>query len=60
MIPLMLMIGCGSVIVSETEACNAILEESDKITLSVEDTQETRQLVGNTLIMIDHVCRGGE
>jgi phosphoglycerate dehydrogenase-like enzyme len=53
------MIGCGTIIVSETEACNAILEKSDRVTLSVQDTEHTRQLVGETLIMIEAVCRGG-
>ena len=54
----MLMIGCGTVIVSETEACNAIVEKADAVMLSRTDHPDSRQSVGELLIMIDGVCRG--
>ena len=54
----MLMIGCGSVIVSETEACNAIVEKADAVMLSRTDHPATIQSVGELLIMVDSVCEG--
>lgn len=57
LIPL-LMIGCTNMIVSETEACSAIVEKSDKVVLSRTDHPESRQSVGELLIMIESVCKG--
>ena len=53
------MIGCTNMIVSETEACSAIVEKSDKVMLSRTDHPDSRQSVGELLIMIDAVCKGG-
>ena len=54
----MLMIGCGSVIVSETEACNAIVEKANAVMLSSTDHPDSIQSVGELLVMIDGVCEG--
>ena len=52
------MIGCATTIVSETEACNAIIEKSDNVMLSTTDHPQTIQSVGELLIMVDAVCKG--
>jgi hypothetical protein len=54
----MLLIGCASMTVSETEACNAILSKSETVELSRTDYPKTIQSVGELLIMIDGVCKG--
>lgn len=54
----MLMIGCAPMIVSETEACKAIVEKADAVMLSRTDHPESIRTVGELLIMVDGVCEG--
>jgi hypothetical protein len=50
--------GCARTTVSETEACFQIISKSDEVTVSVLDTDQTVQSVGELLYVIDRVCRG--
>ena len=57
LIPL-LLIGCTGTIVSETKACDAIIEKADAVMLSRTDHPETIQSVGELLIIVEAACGG--